>query len=185
MAKTCKKMTKVRTFQRSFSKGHPKEFQPTFFVEKILNSIKVDYQSEWYYHRLMDFNTVNLSKGKLTYRDLESFWQSLKPCTESKHHTIRSGFHFKQNMNLSPRVWSGKPYDSPQIIFWRDIEIKRTQEFYRDASGNWLIDKSVIDEATRHQLAANDGLTHDDMAAWFNKEIHGQIICWSDKVSYF
>lgn len=38
---------KVLTFSRQFPKGHPKAGHPTWFVEKVLNSIGgYDYTSE-------------------------------------------------------------------------------------------------------------------------------------------
>lgn len=39
-------MSKVRTFSRYFPKGHPKEGQPTFFVEKFWKGLQTIGYSE-------------------------------------------------------------------------------------------------------------------------------------------
>lgn len=178
-------MSKVRTFSRKFPSYHPNAGQPTYFVEKILNGLYVDYNSEGYFQRLLELNKKNIASKKLSSGDIESFWISLVPVIGLKLHTIRAGKHFKLGDKLSPRVWSGNPYASPQIIFFEDLEIKYCPEFYRDHSGNWLIDKSVAGISISTEIAENDGLNLPDMKNWFNnKELHGQIICWHPGVIY-
>jgi hypothetical protein len=108
----------------------------------------------------------------------------LQEVDTAKYHTIRSGFTIKTGEYISPRTWFGIPYHSPQIIFWDDLHIKSTQEFYNDNRGNWLVDKSVLSGLERITLSMADGLEYKDMLAWFDKEIHGQIICWKDNCYY-
>lgn len=43
----------------------------------------------------------------------------------SKEHTIRKGKRWKVGDKFSPRIWSGKPYKSKQIILAPDTEIKQ------------------------------------------------------------
>jgi hypothetical protein len=177
-------MPKVITFSRKFSSGHINQGKQTFFVEKILNGLYVNYKSQEYLERLLRLNAISMEKGKLSFEDIESFWLSLQPNDETKFHTIRSGFRIKKSEKISPRVWFGKPYNSPQIIFWKDLEIKSTQEFYNDNRGNWLVDKCVLNGLERITLSMGDGLKHSDMASWFDKEIHGQVISWTEGVVY-
>jgi len=177
-------MSKVRTFSRTFPPGHINAGKQTWFVEKILTGLNVNYKSDWYLQRLLVFNTKNIATGKLTYHNIKTFWLSLQPTPVTKHHTIRAGIHFKPGEKFSPRTWFGKPYNSPQIIFWEDLEVKYCPEFYRDPSGNWLINKVVLSGLERIELSIGDGLEYKDMLSWFDEEFHGQIICWMDGVLY-
>ena len=110
----------------------------------------------------------------------------------AKHHTIRNGNRFKAGDKFSPRVWSGKPYKSKQIILSEDLEIKQTYQIRieRESLLNWRIhiNGEIIQAPKITQLAANDGLSHRDFLDWFNvplgKNFEGQIICWSYAVFY-
>lgn len=162
-------MSKVITFSRYFQKSHPQAGEPTFFVEKILNSL----------------NLTDLNKNPLP--DLNDFFIVLG---DGKHHTIRSGNRFKAGDKFSPRVWSGKPYASKQIAIAPDIEVKKVWDFSIDEKGIYSINGKCIDGKTEFILAKNDGLSTREMVYWFMpsfpkpKPFQGQIICWSDNVSY-
>jgi hypothetical protein len=97
----------------------------------------------------------------------------------------------------SLRVWSGKPYRSPQIEFAQvkvecyDFEVEILGPDYAAI----LIDGEVFYEETTgmktqveafETLAENDGLTVKDLKAWFKfpKEFQGQIICWNENITY-
>lgn len=177
-------MAKVRTFSRTFPPTHIHAGMPTFFVEKILNGLEVDYKSDKYATQLLDLNAKSIVQGKLSFEDIESFWLSLQHVEETKYHTVRSGFTLKAGEWISPRVWFGAPYRSPQIIIYNNLEVKSCQEFYRDPSGNWLADKCVLSGLERIELAIGDGLQYKDMLSWFNREFHGQIICWTENCWY-
>jgi hypothetical protein len=112
-------MSKVITFSRVFPKYHPKAGQPTYFVEKFLSSINYKY-----YDEDRQFNP-RLS--------VDIF--------EPKHHTIRNGNRWKVGDKFSPRVWSGKPYNSKQIILSDDVEIKQIYQdrIWRETLMNWRI----------------------------------------------
>ena len=49
-------MAKVRTLSMHFMKGHPREGDPTLFVEKVLNSLAIDYFDGEYLAMLHDLN---------------------------------------------------------------------------------------------------------------------------------
>lgn len=166
-------MSKVITFSRVFPKKHPKEGQLTFFVEQIYNSLR----------------ELNLPLPKNSDFTKEFMW-SILPLSlfGSKHHTVRSGKRFKVGEYFSPRVWSGKPYSSKQIIIAPDIEIKKIWDIRYDQNG-WWINGNLFYAVER--LAENDGLSLPDFLDWFNvhpkkkgETFNGQIICWSDDVSY-
>jgi hypothetical protein len=159
-------MSKVITFSRVFPKYHPKAGQPTGFIEKIFHSI---------------------------YKDKPSMFFDAKPgdiwldphLTGAKHHTIRNGNRWKVGDKFSPRVWSGKPYASKQITIAEDIEIKQIFNFSKDLiSDKWYVNGVEMSSAERIDLAENDGLLYKDLLDWFQKPFNGQIICWSDAVSY-
>ena len=160
-------MSKVITFSRTFPAYHPKAGLPTYFVEKLLASIgRHNFDEE------REFNP-RLS--------LDMF--------DPKHHTIRAGNRWKVGDWFSPRVWSGKPYNSKQIVIAPDIEIKKVWEF--EIKGSYVYLNGEF--KTKHmitltEMAKNDGLSIVDFARWFKYPCHphfiGQIICWNENINY-
>lgn len=170
-------MSRVITFSRVFPKYHPKAGQPTFFVEKILACIMPKQQNG-----LIDLNDLS-ENVKVIIND----FQLLCSPTEIKSHTIRSGNRFKVGDKFSPRVWSGKPYASKQIIIAPDIEVKKVWDVTINHAATWFaifIEGKEFTEWTL--LARNDGLTAVDMLDWFKKDniFTGQIICWNETINY-
>jgi hypothetical protein len=182
-------MAKVITFSRQFPKGHPRAGEPTYFVEKVLTSllkqgIYTNYQSLL----LLNQDKINDTKSKLTALDVSRFWDSLHKTTElgSKPHTIRSGHRWKAGDMASLRVWSGIPYNSPQIIFAPDVEIKKVYHFEIDENPPGYtahINSKPVYSKNLSVVANSDGLSYDDFKSWFKwgkQEFHGQIICWGE-----
>lgn len=166
-------MSKVITFSRVFPKGNKREGQPTFFVEKIYKSLFLMKTVPPELASSFNFAIMN---------DDKYF---------PKHHTIRGGNRWKVGDKFSPRVWSGKPYNSKQIILADDIEIKKVLNI-EIINQKVIINGVFFGEYARGfyddnvaTLANNDGLSLVDFENWFgNKFFQGQIICWSDAVSY-
>jgi len=155
---------KVLTFSRVFPAYHPKKGQPTNFVEKIYNGL---YSK----NNLMDY-PLGL--------DIDDTVKGMK------HHTIRAGNHWKVGDKFSPRVWSGKPYNSKQIIIAPDIEIKKVWELIVDEYG--IVEMPKAKATTILQdIAKNDGLSIEDFIAWFKDFKQAgtyQIICWNENIEY-
>jgi len=84
-------------------------------------------------------------------------------------------------------VWSGKPYNSKQIIIGPDIEVKKVWTF-EILNFGYAVDGCFKSYNELKIIAANDGLTVDDFECWFNVKknevFKGQIICWNDKIDY-
>ena len=176
-------MARVITFSRYFQKTHPRAGEPTYFVEAL-------------YHSLYLMKTVP--------KELEETFSYEKFSTGyAKHHTIRAGNRFKKGDYFSPRVWSGKPYKSKQIVLAPDTEIKNVwnfeikNEFQADGWYNFFyLDGKFKTWDELEIIAMNDGLPLSDMVHWFKandgyfsgKEnlcnFIGQVICWNDKVNY-
>lgn len=171
-------MSKVITFSTSFPSYHPRRGAGTYFVEKILNSIQ-DFS--------MVTNELCESQGFLLGR--ERFIETRIKMGFSKHHTIRKGNRWKAGEKFSPRIWSCKPYNSKQIIFAPDIEIKKIFDF-EIQDGLFMIDGNLYAYSSSTELldklAGNDGLSQPDLLDWFKYPSHfrGQIICWNDEVKY-
>lgn len=158
-------MSKVITFSRVFPKYHPKAGQPTYFVEQIYNSL-------FSKNNLMDY-----PKG-LEINDT---------IMGVKKHTIRIGNRWKVGDKFSPRVWSGKPYNSKQIILCDDVKIEKIYNIKIEVTGNFYtpyIDGKNVCQETMKKVAMNDGLSLSELYKWFNESFEGQIICWSNAVSY-
>jgi len=143
-------------------KGHPKQGQPTHFVEKFLKSINKIFADE---------------NRELNPRlSLDNF--------QPKHHTVRMGRHFKPQDELTVAVWSGKPYRSKQIKLWTGSIRTINVLIYSSSQGCRFMKQdtdSVLYQIGSLQLAKNDGLNHEDFQAWF-KLPHGiheaQILIW-------
>lgn len=177
-------MSRVLTFSRTYPSYHPKAGQPTYFVEKIwksltpINSPIVPY---WMTHT-KDLPNTNVEKS--------TPWDY-----DPKHHTIRAGNRWKPGDKFSPRVWSGQPYNSKQIIFAPDIEVKKVWDFDIIGSDFYLSGRHEYGESGGFeisQVAKNDGLSTTDFLEWFmlspefekKKEFKGQIICWNSEIKY-
>lgn len=152
-------------FSRFYPKGHPKEGEPTYFIEKIWESIGDAYFDQYPAAVLGDF--------------------------QSKHHTIRQGNRFNPGDVIIPFAWSDKPYRSKWIRFSPKIEVKKVWRFEMDECGVFSLDGFyVLDEAQEETLCKNDGLEAHDFYRWFMprpnkpKPFSGQIICWNENVNY-
>lgn len=188
-------MSKVITFTQRFLCHHPRHGQRTHFVEAIRNSMNPYISYLEYLEKLVRLNAKALSRNKLTIQDIQRFLSSLNwnYSAESKRHTIRSGFRFKPGDKFSPRVWSGTPYQSPQIIFWDDIvipkiytiKIKTKPKFGFTAHDHIDNRTSKYSEALANLIASNDGLSTEDFKAWFNKPMSGQIICMGISIPHY
>ncbi len=170
-------MSKVRTFSREFPSYHPKAGQPTYFVEKIWNDIQL-YAT---YKLICDLNPL------VPVDILWTFWKSIEgKIDEEKGHTIRAGNHFKVGDKFSPRIWSGKPYNSKQIIIAPDIEVVKVWDIEVVWRGDFqeFVMPSAQTKTTIAEIAKNDGLELNDLLKWFNKPMKGQIICWNNAIEY-
>lgn len=163
-------MSKVIIFSRVFPKHHPKSGKQTYFVEKIWESINYDIPGDLH-------SSLVKESGNYLFRE------DILP----KHHTIRAGKHWKVGEKFSPRVWSGKPYMSKQIIIAPDIEIKKIWDIGLRISGDFkefYCNDCDLTGTSISKIAENDGLELNDFLSWFNKPFEGQIICWNNKIKY-
>ncbi|MDB5200557.1 MAG: hypothetical protein JWO92_2520 [Chitinophagaceae bacterium] len=185
-------MSRVLTFSRVFPSYHPKKGEPTLFVEKIWKGLVIANRRDGEYSiwtkvpRLM----------KEGYWQIPHVWRDQMNDDKflPKFHTIRAGNRWKVGDKFSPRVWSGKPYNSKQIIIASDIEIKKVWNFEMheiNEQENGYGIYVVINGKEQHlpkQVAINDGLKEKDFYDWFRvketKPFMGQVICWNEKINY-
>lgn len=179
-------MSRVITFSRVFPSYHPKAGQETYFIEKFWQSLYNDGKID------------NCLGSPLLEKELEVF-SNPSHFIIPKYHTIRAGNRWEVGDKFSPRVWSGKPYQSKQITIASDIEIKKLFDF-EFLPAVWIDESKIkingkeINSRTFIELANNDGLEPMDLLYWFGdgyemstkkrKSFSGQIICWSDKINY-
>lgn len=171
-------MSRVITFSRTFPAYHPKSGQKTYFIQKIwraLVELSPDQKLPFSYQDIDE--EVAFPKG---YDPKHNIFEH-----EPKWHTIRSGNRWKAGDKFSPRVWSGKPYASKQLVFAPDIEIKQVMRF-EIQNNNLFVDGEELIASQWIELAGNDGLSISDMLAWFRypKPFNGQIICWHPGLHY-
>lgn len=167
-------MSKVLIFSRFYPSYHPRKGEPTFFVEKLTNSFQ------------------SLKYDRIDMPDELQFDLGMYHLCDPKHHTIRAGHRFKPGDCFSPRVWSGKPYNSKQIVIAPDIQVKKTWDVEIDECDVWAIGVpgtqiKYTDDKQNADIAKNDGLTEQDLYWWFKsskKPFEGQIICWNNNIEY-
>lgn len=173
-------MAKVITLSRTFPKGNPKVGQPTYFVEKV-------WESLWKYtgFRLQGLETSPLLNDEVNNYQTHDY--------TPKKHTIRGGKRWKTGDKASLRVWSGKPYNSKQIVIAPDVKlvVKDIEIDFAENEGdlkNIIIDGKFFDVfnsetcATEFPLLCeNDGLSESDFLSWFgNKPFSGQMLIWNN-----
>lgn len=194
-------MSRVITFSRTFPSYHPKAGQPTYFVEKVLEAQGISPVG------VDAFQYFEILNPKIDLPIYEDFVRELViGGHDPKYHTIRAGHRWKTGDWVSPKVWgndvnpkSGRkgPYHSKQIQFAPDIQIKKVWDFeIKKASKELPLDYDTdiiidhrffnIETAPLEELAMNDGLTKEELLAWFKypKPFDGQIICWNENIEY-
>jgi hypothetical protein len=170
-------MSRVITFSRTFPAYHSRAGQPTHFIQKIwkgLGGVASEYT--------LPFVSANLNNDIVWgYQMIEGY----------KYHTIRAGNRWKAGDKFSPRVWSGKPYNSKMITIGPDIEIKKIWDIKIDRGGFYINGRCYDGEIESHHellesIAANDGLSSSDLLKWFKypAKFQGQIICWNESIEY-
>lgn len=178
-------MAKVITFNTKFPAYHNSmKGEPTHFVEKLLLSF-------------IDIGEISISRSveiakELNLELMNDVNKVRKLDLHPKVHTIRGGHRFKAGDLFSPRIWTGKPYNSKQFVLAHDVEVKQTWHFEildRDVYLNHKYHCKVF-SGKFHDLALNDGLTSEQLKQWFkypklniNLKDH-QIICWCDEINY-
>lgn len=181
---------RVITFSRQFPKGHPKEGQPTYFVEKMLMGL---------------LKSKRFSIGKCCELAREYGLPETHPMyyidslrtfeCAPKFHTIRAGNRWKAGDVYSPRVWSGKPYASKQIEFAPPIKIEKVWDIMIRIEPSRAmitnIDGKEQNAVVLAKLAKNDGFELYDFANWFNLHLKnkeqvfaGQILCHNSEINY-
>lgn len=157
------------TFSRFFPGYHPRNGEPTYFLEKLW--------AGWLKIGLIDDIFV-------MREDVCFDFGVYKDCTP-KYHTIRAGHRWKVGDKFSPRVWSGTPYRSKQVVIGPDIEVKKVWDIRIKPGLYWINDKPFFNI---YLLAERDGLEMNDLVNWFHlkpgKVFDGQIICWNENIKY-
>jgi hypothetical protein len=166
-------MAKIITFSRVFPSTHPRKGQATHFVEQIWNGL----------------NELGLPVPANKQLPHDFMW-SILPLSNygCKYHTIRAGSRWKVGDKFTPRVWSGEPYRSRQIVIAPDIEIKKVWSIEIWGCGKMVAIPNarppVLATNQIGTLAKNDGLSSADFSAWFKATFEGQIICWNESIEY-
>ncbi len=178
-------MIRELTFMRTYPAFHPKKFEPTYFVEKVLKSLKSQQIKISHY------------KKKLSLSFLESMCHLDQ--FDPKNTSIRNGKHYKVGDIIKPMVWAGKPYHKTPEGLWKiqfapEIELKKVWDFeiqtkpQEDLSGfaDILLEGKKITSEKLSEIALNDGVDYGDLLSWFKypKAFSGQIICWNNNIEY-
>lgn len=193
-------MPKIITFSRYFPVYHPRRGEGTYFVEKIHWGVTPMIFKNWPCASDMIRDLNKHLPDDLVQDFIDDLDDEIDYSDAIKHHTIRAGHRWKEGDWFSPRVWSGKPYNSKQITIAPDMQVKKLWDFEMDACGVCSIAKQgeqqiytfEYSEDMDDRIAANDGLTPEDFYWWFSrspdykkkKEFSGQILCWNENIEY-
>lgn len=160
-------MSRVITFSTRFRRDHPRAGEPTYFVEKIM-AWCADNMLWW-----------EMNKDLTAYD-----WYKYYNCGQPKRHTIRAGERWKVGDRFSPRIWSGTPRRSKQIIIGPDMEVKKIIPIATDGL-LWFVNYKPASNDLIRKICINDGLSYEDFVDWFyGMAFSGQIVCWDANINY-
>lgn len=175
----------TRKLSRTFPKTHLRQGQPTNFVEKFLVSITGKSMTKLHFYEYVD-KLVSLNPDK-DFNLISDFVKSLDWTVDiDKKHTIRLGNSIKDGQMLQIAVWSGKPYNSPEIKIWDPIKVGvQNVEIERFEDGFEIMCYPRFGFKPHglynSEVSKNDGLLLEDFRSWFYKASGpAQIIHWTD-----
>ena len=152
-----KTKTYVITVSRTFPKTHARAGENTYFVQKIRNALH-DYKES-----SVDCYDENGNETCVLIR-------------ERKIHTIRGNYELwekrmtevqKGNAVISLRYWSGKPYNSKQVVICQ-LDKDSGCGVQKAEFDDYLYSLKVDDKRMElGNIPLNDGLSHTDFEEWF------------------
>lgn len=162
----------VLMLSQAFLMGHSKVGQPNYFVQQLSNALHGYSEHDV---QLPDGESIVVGGKKLhTIRENYEYWKE-------KAGKINVG-----EMELSIRVWSGKPYKSPQAEVARlshvDIQLVEMGYSTEDPQPIVYID-NILKPNIAEEMAKNDGLKLEDWVEWFFKRTNtfrGVILHFTD-----
>lgn len=164
-------MARVLTFAERFPSYHLKSGQLTAFPSALLASLPEN-------HFISEYDDWLVEKQ-------ESEFYSPDVCL-LKLHTIRlksekpRAHIWKPGDIFSPRVWTGKPYNSKQSPICPDLEVVKVYDFTK-TGGKYYLNGHHLWKHELQIVAQNDALSVEDFTKWFKaKEFEAQVICWVD-----
>lgn len=157
---------------QAFLMGHSKVGKPNYFVEQLSNAL---HEHSEYGVQLLDNESVVVRGKKLhTIRENYEYWKE-------KADKINAG-----EMELSIRVWSGKPYRSTQVEVARlshvGVQLVEMSYSTEDAQPIVYVD-NVLKPNVAAEMAKNDGLQLENWIEWFFKKTNtfrGVILHFTD-----
>lgn len=188
-----------KPLSRFFPSHHPRKGQPTYFVEKVWSANVIPERIDLAQILKWNQKQIDNPKSKLTAGVVQIFWDNAITSSvyEPKGHTIREGHNVKVGDTVEFYIWSGKPYNSPQIVVTPRIPVLKTWDIILEAGAenyhrldNITINDDFTDNEILLEIAKNDGLSFEDFEQWFqpanmnHEEFRGQIICWNDSINY-
>lgn len=162
----------VLMLSQAFLMGHSKAGKPNYFVQQLTNALRGYSEHEI---QLPDGSSIIVRGKKLhTIRENYEYWKE-------KTAKINAG-----EMELSIRVWSGKPYKSQQVEVARlshvSIQLVEMSYSVEDSQPIVYVD-NVLKPNIAEEMAKNDGLQLEDWTEWFFKKTNtfrGVILHFTD-----
>lgn len=158
---------KVITFSTEYPNGIACSDRLTWFPEKIWANFPQEQVEHFYNSIPADLRNKFFS--------LFAYEQQVK-CNWIKGTTIRAGRRWKTGDKFSPRIWTGKPYNSKQLAIWPELTVLKVEVFERNPYGNFFLNGRFLGDYQIDKIAEHDGLGPAPFRSWFNKEFSGQRI---------
>lgn len=147
---------------RNFPTTHPRAGQPTNFVEKIKNNLCL-------WKGLESTRLLSITEFGLKLHTIRANY----PLWEKRMKEVQEG-----RAVIELFYWSGKPYNSPQVVFATldkdsGCGVQRLI-FAQNHIANGVFHAIVSTECgltvvNEYDISKNDGLSLDDFKAWFKK----------------
>lgn len=158
---------KVITFSTEFPKWVDSTDRKTWFPEKIWANFP--------YEQIRPIWDKIPPEIRDKHFSLFAYEQQIK-CDWLKGTTIRAGRRWKVGDKFSPRIWTGKPYNSMQFAFLPELTVLKVEIFERNNYGNFFLNGRFLGDYQIDKIAEHDGLGPGPFRSWFHQEFSGQRI---------
>jgi len=179
-------MAKTIIFSRNFPSYHRHAGDKTYFVESVLKGLNIPIDEA--YHEFLFRENID----KFSIEQINEFYESLYKNfehTRTKVHTIRPTTRFKVGEPASFRVWSGKPYHTPQMTFAYatinqiiPVELHTGVEAVKINDGAYDFENY---EKVITKMSSNDGLGPLDFISWFDGKKQKGLFSFVGKIIVF
>lgn len=163
---------------RYFPKTHPRKGEPTYFVEKIYQGLGLLMPCKPHCYSETICNGKHCLIDSMNLNDKIHTIRANYPLWEKRMKEVQAGMAV-----IELFYWSGKPYNSPQVVFatleknsgcgvqklnWREmIQVGSERAMVQNEKIYTPLIEYTSAAPTIETISLNDGLSLEDFKAWF------------------